>query len=69
MENSYVKMEVQDLDLIHEAVMCENAGDMLRIFFGVKALRKVVCTGDERTIVHIIKTYPMIARRLIFLLQ
>jgi len=47
-------MEVQDLDIIVDAIMNEST-DILRLFFGVKALRKVVCTGDERTIVHIIK--------------
>lgn len=44
-------------------------GDILRVLFGVKALKKMVCNGDQNVIVHILKTYPDIPKRLLYLLE
>ena len=46
MGNTYVKMNINDIKLIAESILNET-NDMIRIVFGVKALRKILCCGDQ----------------------
>ena len=46
MGNTYVKMNMEDIKIIAESILSESS-DMIRIVFGVKALRKIMSGGDE----------------------
>lgn len=46
MSNTYVKMNMEDIKIIAESILSESS-DMIRIVFGVKALRKIMSGGDE----------------------
>ena len=46
MGNTYVKISKEDIKMIAESILNEGS-DMIRIMFGVKALRKIMCGGDE----------------------
>jgi hypothetical protein len=46
MGNTYVKMNMDDIKLIAESILNET-NDMIRIVFGVKALRKIICGGNQ----------------------
>ena len=64
--NTYMKLSIADLHLIVDAI--NNNTDMLRLFFGCKALRKILSTGNECTIKDVIKTYDTLGKRLVHLL-
>ena len=68
MGNTYVKMHIEDIKMIAESILKES-NDMLRILFGVKALRKLMCNGDQNTIVQVLKSFPGLPKRLISILQ
>jgi hypothetical protein len=44
---------LEDLPLIIEAI--HNNNDSLRLFFGCKALRKILSTGDQSVVKHVMK--------------
>jgi hypothetical protein len=46
MGNTYVKMNIDDIKLIAESILNET-NDMIRIVFGVKALRKIICSINQ----------------------
>ena len=68
MGNTYVKMNMEDIKMIAESILNET-NDMLRILFGVKALRKLMCSGDENKILSTVKSFPEIPKRLISLID
>lgn len=63
---TYLKLTEHDLPLIIEAI--NNNSDGLRLFFGCKALRKLLSTGHEDIVQNIVKLYPTLAKRLIQLM-
>ncbi len=62
-----MKLTVEDLPLIAAAI--DDNTDMLRLFFGCKALRKILSTGKESTILEVIKTFDTLGKRLVHLLM
>jgi hypothetical protein len=46
MGNTYVKMNMEDIKLITDSILNET-NDIIRIVFGVKALRKILCGGNQ----------------------
>ena len=68
MGNTYVKMNMEDIKMIAESILNET-NDMMRILFGVKALRKLMCSGDENKILSTVKSFPEIPKRLISLID
>lgn len=61
-EESLVRLNVEDLPLIYES-LCQR-GDSLSIEFSCKALKQMLSTGDEKVILHVLKTYPNMGRAL-----
>ena len=51
------------------AAAIDDNTDMLRLFFGCKALRKILSTGKESTILEVIKTFDTLGKRLVHLLM
>ncbi len=64
---TYLKLSFQDLPLIAEAI--SNNSDQLRLFFGCKALRKILSTGSEYTIKQVLEQCEHIGKRLVNLLM
>eukprot|EP00347_Sterkiella_histriomuscorum_P018470 403345397 len=64
---TYMKLNIQDLPLIIDAI--NNNTDMLRLFFGCKALRKILSTGNEYTIKEVISSFQFLGKRLVHLLM
>ena len=64
---TYLRLGIEDLTLILEAV--HNNTDSLRLFFGCKALRKVIASGSETAIKQVMSACPALAKRLIYLLM
>lgn len=62
-----MKLTVNDLPFIIDAI--HNNSDLLRIFFGCKALRKILSVGNEYTIKMVIDQYQFIGKRLVNLLM
>lgn len=62
-----MKLTVADLPLIIDAI--NDNTDMLRLFFGCKALRKILSTGNEYTIKEVIKSFEYLGKRLVHLLM
>ncbi len=67
--NTYVKVQPEDVASVVVAIVWKEGADMLRVLFGVKALKKMVCSGDQNVIVHIVKKCPDISARLVYLLR
>jgi len=55
---TYMKLSLKDLPLIIDAI--NNNSDMLRLFFGCKALRRIVSTGNEVTIREVITNFEFL---------
>ena len=64
---TYMKLSVADLTLIVDAI--NNNTDLLRLFFGCKALRKILSTGNEHTIKEVIDNYNSLGKRLVHLMM
>ena len=62
-----MKLSVADLTLIVDAI--NNNTDLLRLFFGCKALRKILSTGNEHTIKEVIDNYHTLGKRLVHLMM
>jgi len=62
-----MKLSLKDLPLIIDAI--NNNSDMLRLFFGCKALRRIVSTGNEVTIREVVTNFEFLGKRLVYLLM
>ena len=64
-----MKLTLEDMPIIAEAIMDIKNDDMLRLLFACKALRKILSTGLEGTIRSVLIHYSDLCKRLVSLLQ